>query len=171
MRVYFDMDGVLANFDAGVLQKFGIDTADRKDRKKVPNRAKFDDVMWEKVREDAHFFRELEPFPETLALLHEVIDRIGAANVAILTAVPRPEREVVHAAEDKRAWIREHVRADIEVRIGLRADKAASATSADDILVDDHEGNIKEWEAAGGRGILHTSAEETRARLVELGVL
>ena len=160
-KVYFDMDGVLADFGAGVSQKFGIDTATRKT---VHDRKKFDDEMYAKIREDAHFFLELEP-------LREVIGRIGAANVAILTAVPKPERGVVNAASDKEAWIRKHVGADIEVNIVLRAEKAASAKSEDDILIDDNDGTIRQWNAAGGTGILHKSAEETRARLAELGVL
>ena len=29
------------------------------------------------------------------------------------------------------------------------------------ILIDDHKGNIREWESAGGIGILHTSAAST----------
>ena len=172
MKVYFDMDGVLADFDGRMLEKFGINPADRNDRKKVRDRAKFDDELWAKVREEApRYFLELEPFPDALALLRETIERLGVENVAILTAVPKPERGIVHAAADKEAWIRRHVGPDIEVRIGLRAEKAASAQSADDILIDDNEGNIKEWEAAGGAGILHTTAGATRARLVELGVL
>ena len=37
------------------------------------------------------------------------------------------------------------------------------------VLIDDFPQNIKEWDAAGGIGILHTSAAESIKRLKELG--
>ena len=37
------------------------------------------------------------------------------------------------------------------------------------VLVDDHTKNIREWEEMGGIGIHHTSAERTIAKLKELG--
>ena len=168
MKVYFDMDDVLADFSGAVRRKFGLTT---KMEQTVQERKEFDDEMFARIREDAHFFRELEPFPETLALLRETVERLGAENVAILTAEPKPERAVVNAAADKRAWVLEHLGADIAVHIVLRKEKAGFVGGKDDILVDDHDGNIEDWKQAGGTGILHVSAEETRAVLVELGVL
>ena len=37
------------------------------------------------------------------------------------------------------------------------------------VLIDDHAGNIREWEAAGGIGILHTDAASTINDLKKIG--
>ena len=37
------------------------------------------------------------------------------------------------------------------------------------ILIDDHMKNIKEWQAAGGIGIHHTTATNTISRLKKMG--
>ena len=55
----------------------------------------------------------------------------------------------------------------------MRSDKQRFArdgrTQAPNILIDDHEKNIREWESKGGIGIHHTSVERTIARLKEIG--
>ena len=38
------------------------------------------------------------------------------------------------------------------------------------ILIDDYSKNIEQWRAAGGIGILHTSAEDTIKQLQKLGL-
>ena len=38
------------------------------------------------------------------------------------------------------------------------------------ILIDDRESNIDQWRAAGGIGILHTSASNTIQQLKKLGL-
>ena len=37
------------------------------------------------------------------------------------------------------------------------------------VLIDDHLGNIKEWEGAGGIGVHHTSADSTINDLKRIG--
>ena len=59
------------------------------------------------------------------------------------------------------------------INLVVRSDKKRFAkdgrTQTPNVLVDDHTKNIREWEAMGGIGIHHTSAERTIAKLKELG--
>ena len=165
-KVYFDLDGVLADFDGGIRDLCGLEP--------MPQGMKDDareDAMFKAMREVGHFYGKLEPYADALALLHDVLAALGPDNVAILTGVPKPRRGIPEAADDKREWIRRHVAAPIEVHTVYRVEKARFAGSRAHILIDDFETTIEEWEKAGGAGIHHTSAETTRARLAELGVL
>ena len=74
---------------------------------------------------------------------------------------------------DKLKWLKNHTRIkEKNVNLVQRRDKKNYAT--DDrgqpaILIDDHIKNIKEWQAAGGFGIHHTSAANTIAKLKKMG--
>lgn len=49
----------------------------------------------------------------------------------------------------------------IEVNTTCRKHKVNYCTGPESVLIDDREKTIREWEAAGGTGILHRSAEKT----------
>jgi hypothetical protein len=57
------------------------------------------------------------------------------------------------------------------IHITLRSDKKkyAKSNGIPNILIDDWEPNIAEWNAAGGIGILHKNTEDTIQRLKKLG--
>ena len=58
----------------------------------------------------------------------------------------------------------EHQDRILESRIHTvhREEKKAFCTGACDILIDDLNDNIMEWEKCGGTGILYTTAEDVR---------
>ena len=80
-----------------------------------------------------------------------------------------------NSAQGKEDWLKKNVEKLPRSRINLvmRSDKQRFArdgrTQAPNILIDDHEKNIREWESKGGIGIHHTSVERTIARLKEIG--
>ena len=51
-KIYFDMDGVLADFDKGIRELCGLEPIDQMTKKKGD-----DDLMWERVKELC-FFRQ-----------------------------------------------------------------------------------------------------------------
>ena len=60
-----------------------------------------------------------------------------------------------------------------KMRIVLRKNKKNFAMDGRDrrpnVLIDDHAGNIKEWEAAGGIGVHHIDAQTTINILKRIG--
>ena len=164
-RVFFDMDGTLARFHA-------------------------ENNYLERMYEPS-FFASLAPYEnavETVARLAEG----GEAEVYVISSVIEgyPPGD---CAEQKHAWLDEHLpMIDRAHRIfpPMGANKTEYVTGgvhADDVLVDDYNKNLEEWEAAGGtsvkfvndindRGLVgkrwagervyySASAEETAARL------
>ena len=89
----------------------------------------------------------------------------------ILTGVPRPARGITTAGTDKIEWTRKNLSPNVKVNIVLRKEKIQYCKGPEDILIDDYAKNIREWQAAGGTAILHTSAESTLEQLKELGIL
>ncbi|MBQ3863905.1 MAG: hypothetical protein II790_07700, partial [Schwartzia sp.] len=82
----------------------------------------------------------------------------------ILSGIPKPRRGITTAADDKSEWVRRNLGEHIKVNIVYREEKKNYVTGRDCILIDDYEKNIKEWEKAGGTGILFISAKETLKR-------
>lgn len=164
-RIYFDMDGVLADFQGGVVKLLGLEPVEQ-----GKNTRESDDRLFAAMREFDHFYSLLEPLPGALELFHAVYEKYGE-KCEILTGVPKPWRGIEHAKEDKIEWAHRILSPKVVVHTPIRKDKILYCLGPNSILIDDFVVNIKEWEKAGGRGILHRSAEATRSRLVNLGIL
>lgn len=149
---YFDMDGVLADFRAGVdragLKYVGPETKDKQ----------ADDAMWDGIRDMGHFYRTLPPVQAGLDLFHEL--KSAGADCQVLTAVPKPAHRIAHAAADKKAWCGEYLGDDVQVNICTREEKPGFCTGRDCVLIDDQDRNVRDWEHAGGTGILFDGAPE-----------
>ena len=162
-KIYFDMDGVLADFARGVKELCHMEAPPHDAPKEV------DDLMWAKISAIGNFYDRLELMPGS----KEMFDRIYKAygrKVEILTGVPKPDKGIPTAGKDKTTWVRRLLSDKVEMNIVLRKEKKNYCFGKGCILIDDLEKNIREWEEQGGMGILHTSAEETMKRLEEMGV-
>ena len=89
----------------------------------------------------------------------------------ILTGIPKPRREIVNAASDKKAWVKRLLSEDIKVNIVFREEKPQYCTGKGYILIDDMERNIKEWNEMGGTGIVNVDADHTMEVLRDLEIL
>ena len=166
-KIYFDMDGVLADFERGVREICGLEP--------IPQDAKNNDSlaeveMWEAIRKTGNFYDCLEFMPGAKEMFDMVYGKYGD-KCEILTGIPKPKRGIVTAGDDKRAWVRRLLSKDIVVNIVYREEKPKYCSGKDCVLIDDLGKNIKEWEAIGGTGILSKSAENTLARLRELDII
>jgi hypothetical protein len=151
MKLFVDMDGVLADFDSHHGAVFGF----------RPDRI-LDNVDWDAVDRVKDFFLNIPPMPDLKVLW----DFVSPLQPIVLTGVP----SAIHvAADNKRAWVRRHLGAHVEVRCCPSKEKCLHA-QASDILVDDWEKYRHLWEAKGGRWITHTSAENTIQSLMRLGI-
>lgn len=164
-KIYFDMDGVLANFEKGIKDLCGLELHDQE-----KDNLQADEKMWKAVRENDHFYAHLELMPGSKKLFDTLYERYGD-RCEILTAIPKKERGVVTAEEDKTNWVREKLSEHIPVQIVYKEQKKDYCTGKGCILIDDYVRNIEEWKACGGTGILFTNAEETEKSLREIKVL
>lgn len=166
-KIYFDMDGVLADFERGVKELCHMDPPDQNDKDKNPQ---LDDEMWARIKEVGNFYDKLELMPGAKEMFDLVYNKYQD-RCEILTGIPKKNRGIVTAGEDKEKWVKRLLSEDIKVHIVYREEKTQKCYGPDCILIDDMEKNIKEWEACGGTGIQNKNANETIAKLKELGIL
>ena len=165
MKIFFDMDGVLADFNKGLRGLCGTEPMEQGEYD-----PKKDDMIWDAVRRTDHFYDRLEAVPGSLELFNRLYEKFGD-DCQILSAIPRPERKIPTAGDDKRNWVRRLLSPEIKVNIVLRKEKPNYCTGPACILIDDYAKNIREWEGLRGTGILFVSAEDTEKKLKERGVL
>ena len=154
-QIYCDMDGVVADFYTFTYQWIGT---------------KFSDKYYPDIPVDT--FARLPKMRDADVLW----GYIKQFQPIMLTAAPRPARGAIakRAPEDKIRWMKKNFRVPrSRMRVVLRPDKKKFAKDGRDgrpnILIDDHAVNIKEWETAGGIGIVHTDAASTINDLKKIG--
>jgi len=150
--VYFDMDGVLADFALSYDQLIN---------RHKPN----GDVIWEEVEKHARFFLDLPLMP----MAREIWNVVPADSRRILSAVAK---SIDQCASHKREWLKANFGfgGDAVILVRSRHSKQIYARPGD-ILVDDWRGNIVEWERNGGIGIWYQSGQQVIEDLREhLGV-
>lgn len=149
--VYLDMDGVLADFEGKAVELFG------KDWEKEINRPN-----WGRFSEYPNLYEILNPMPDAMDLYNGVVGLMGGDKnrVQCLTALPNRARDSFpHATRHKIEWARKYIDPKLRVHFGpLAQDKQYHVQHEHDVLIDDMYLNIKQWRAAGGIGIVHTSA-------------
>ena len=161
-KVFFDMDGVLADFNRGVTE-----LADSPPVTQETSTKEKDDAMWKKISKVDHFYDKLELMPGAKEMFDQVYSKYND-RCEILSAIPKPHRGVVHARDDKVRWAKRILSPDVKTNIVFRADKISFCGGKEYVLIDDYQKNIDEWEEHGGTGILYKDAEQTLKRLEEL---
>lgn len=159
IHVFFDMDGVLADFDKCVRDLCRREPVVQGRCSNIET-----DALWDAISRIPHFYAKLEPIAGSVEMVQTVYTEIGD-RCRILTGIPKPRRNVIDAADDKIDWVRRFVSPDIQVHAVYRAEKKRFCTGSQDILIDDYDKNIREWQKSGGTGILFVTPEQTMAEL------
>lgn len=154
-KIYVDMDGVLADFDRGVVEILGL-----------PKDAD-DEIMWAAMREHPNFYFELKPIEGAVEFFKELREKYGD-NCQILSAYPKPHREIHEAYNDKIRWIQKYFGEGVTVNLVYRAQKVDFCKNNNCVLVDDYEINIDEWGKAGGTGVLFDIVENAKKAIESL---
>lgn len=155
MRVFVDMDGVLADFEAKKRKHFsnsGLDIFEdpfncHKEHEKI---------FWATIREKyPDWFLELPVCPGAKKLM----EYLRPYNPVILTAIPRLEMEVWRVVYQKQEWGYRYF-PNVPMICCLTRHKKDYAIPQS-VLIDDRENTIDSWIKKGGSGILHRSIEDT----------
>jgi hypothetical protein len=157
-KLFVDLDGVLVDFDKE-MERIGFPSSAVETDKKMKAR------FWHNVGRMAHhgheFWGVMDPMPDADVLWNY----IKKYTPAILSATGH----VGNAEQEKRVWVKKHI-GDVVVHLVRKSGDKAQFAAPNHILIDDRAKSIEPWIAAGGIGILHTSAANTIARLKELGI-
>ena len=161
-RIFFDLDGVLADFDRGVVELAHTNPLDQSSEDFVT-----EDKMWAEISKVERFYFNLKPVPGSLEMFSEIYGKYGD-RVEILSGIPKPRRGIIGAERDKIEWSHAFLSPEIKVNIVYKEEKKNFCTGIDSILIDDLKANIEAWRSSGGTGILHISPEDTLYRLREI---
>ena len=162
-KIYFDMDGVLADFGRGVRELLHMKFYSQDEKR--PN--SYYDLLFKEIQEYKSFYQDLIPIPQGMDLFNFLYNKLGKDHVEILTAIPNPKRNILNAAQNKIDWCRKYL-PDVVVNIALRKEKINFVKSKSSILIDDYTKNIDSWNKMGGTGILFTPEKDMKSAILEI---
>ena len=162
-KIYLDMDGVIADFNTRFKNLSGIEP--REFESKYGKNA-----FWEFIDEEnkISFWVGIPPMPGA----SELISYVSKHNYEILTA-PSIKKQ---SRLGKSLWVRNHIgdmfpsKPKINFKFSKEKHLIKPNLSNFDILIDDRQTIIDNWNNAGGNGILYQSASQAIADLKKLGL-
>lgn len=156
--IYFDLDGVLANFDKKVFDDTGL----------YPHQMSKKELFTYMKTVD-RFYGVLEPIKPMVAVFKTVRALYGH-GCEVLTALPLVQDHPT-AQYDKVQWVKDHLGVGIQTNcVSRRQLKSTFCRDLTDILIDDNEHICNEWNTAGGIAVMHVSLSETLNTLKKLNI-
>lgn len=148
--IYFDLDGVVAQFVTGVFAVHGKSLPIHDVRwnfmLQMGFHAEDDPAFWTPL-ENAHFWRNLAPHADGMELFRRVTAEYGDDAVSILSSAM-----VRCSADGKRDWLKRHMPTHHDCAIF--ATKKYRLASPCKLLIDDNDGNVRAFREKGGRAVL-----------------
>ena len=152
--LYCDMDGVLCDFEKQFKDLTGLSPDAFRDKNGL-------NKFWVTVDKDGVRFWVGIPWMPDGKKLYEYIK----PNLYALLSAPSSDNS---SRLGKRLWVKNNIPG---TKLILAAAKNKQHNSEENsILIDDRSSTINEWNAGGGIGILHTSADNTIQQLKKLGL-
>jgi len=150
-HLFLDLDGVLADFDAGA--KAVLDMSPREFEAKH-GKGEF----WRRLARAKDFYATLPLLPDAMVLF----DAVKHLDPTILTGLPLGN----WAAPQKIRWAAKHF-PGTKIITTMARDKFKHMTGMD-VLVDDRSDHRERWKAAGGVFIHHKNARDSLRQLAEI---
>ena len=150
-HLFLDLDGVLADFDAGAQMVLAMSPKAFEARL---GRREF----WRRLARARGFYANLPLMPDAM----ELFEAVKHLEPTILTGLPLGN----WAAPQKVQWAAEHF-PGTKIITTMARDKYRHMTGMD-VLVDDRADHRDKWEAAGGTFIHHKNARDSLRQLAEI---
>ena len=155
ITIFCDMDGVLVDFLDGIARHLG---------KKEFEQGDIDKVLLTDAGNSKEWWVALDRMPDAKTLWKY----ISQYDIQILSACPSICSDDKAVIAGKKTWVKKHLKpSPSKVNIVQRKDKKTFA-APNHILIDDHIKNTRDFDSAGGVGIVHTSAIKTIKQLKSL---
>ena len=148
-QIYCDMDGVLADFESGVLKLTGKHTSEMNV-----------DYMWKRIISTSNFFSTLEPY-SNISEFWNTICMYGNKKPIILTGLPAT-KYAKKVKKHKQDWCFTYLQKDVEVITCMSRDKYTYCKeNSGSILIDDRLSLRSKWEEQGGIFVYHINYNNT----------
>lgn len=138
LKIFVDLDGVLADWEGRVYNIFG------KDHKSVKSH-----ILWQFIGESENFWLNIEKISNFDVIWEYVKDK----SPTILTGCPKSS--FTKSQDQKIEWCKINLGPDVDVITCLAKDKQKHITEPGDILIDDNIDNCSRWIEHGGVAIHH----------------
>ena len=164
MKFYFDMDGVLVNFNSMVPNNSDLN---HPSEQLTPEKRAAKTQFWRKIEQTPNFWRDI-PMTNNADYMLSVAHECG--EIFVLSKPPSAKHfatgqdYVNFVANEKRKWIATNFPYFFNESHVIICDSSKGKLikpTFDDILVDDRQENVKDWVECGGRGILFRDAMDT----------
>jgi len=146
-KIYLDMDSVICDFDKRYIELYGEKSA----KMTVKSEKQFQEFI------NGQNFATLDLYPGALSLLKFLRSLPIPVDMLSSSASPEYHEEI---SRQKKIWLDTHQITFHPIFVPGKHLKAQYATP-NSILIDDDDQNIKDWNAAGGIGVLHKNELST----------
>ena len=161
-KVYVDMDGVVADFDQRFFDLSGMMPKEYENKYGK-------NAFWEFIDEGENKLKFWIGIPQ-MSDAQSLMDYVSQYNYEMLTSPSIKQQSLM----GKGLWIKNHTNKGLfksKPKVNYRfAKNKVEFAAPNHILIDDRADTINSWNAAGGFGILHTSASNTINQLKKLGL-
>lgn len=134
--IFCDLDGVLADFHVGVINRFKVPPDDMSPKN-----------LWSSINKSKSFFETLPWMPRG----KELWSLIREYHPVILTGVPKNNKKII---KQKQEWCRRELGEDVDVITCLSRDKSKYCLPGY-ILIDDSLKCLIDWREKGGQFIMY----------------
>ena len=163
-KIYLDMDGVVADFEQRFKDLSGMGPRDFE--------AKYGkNAFWDFIDEGDNKIKFWVGIPP-MEGASQLVNYVSKHDYVMLTA-PSIKKQ---SRLGKALWIRNHTgdifpsKPTVIFKAAREKHKVKPSLTEKDILIDDKASTIDNWNAAGGTGILYTSANQAISELKKLGL-